>query len=340
MHVVVTGGAGYVGSRLVPTLLDAGHRVTVVDKLHYGAEGLDAVRERIELVALDVRAVPPERLRGVDAVVHLAGLSNDPTAEFDAAANRAVNLDATLDLARKARDAGVSRFVFASSCSVYFRTAPTDELLDESHPVAPTAPYSWSKRQAEIGLLELARPGFCVTCLRKGTVYGQSPRMRYDLVVNAFVRDAFAKRRLTVHAGGRMWRPMLHVEEAARAYVAVLEAAPDAVEGRILNVLSDNHQVLDLAREVRRGLERRKGVDLELDVQQVGVARTYRVDGRRFRERVGLPPGPGVAEAASEMWDHLDTGIAFDHPIYENIRWLELLSEMQRRLAAMGGSPF
>ncbi len=340
MYVLVTGGAGYIGCRLVPGLLEAGHSVRVIDKLHFGDEGLSAVRDQIEMVSSDVRTMGAADLRDIDAIIHLAGLSNDPTAEFNLEANKSMNLDATLQLARLAKEAGVDRFIFASSCSIYYSMTPDDQFRDEAYPVNPQAPYSWSKREAEIGLMELADEEFCVTALRQGTVYGQSPRMRYDLVVNTFVRDAFAKRRLTLHAGGRMWRPMLHIEEAVKAYLSVLAAPKEQVRGQIFNVLSDNFQVVQLAHEVRRALEHQKGIRLDLDIQQVGVSRSYRVDGGKFRKVLGFQPNFGIASSAAEMWDELESGVDIENPIYYNIRWIELLADMERRLRAMGGSLF
>ncbi len=340
MNILVTGGAGYIGCRLVPALLASGHTVRVVDKLQFGDEGLAPCRDRIDLVPGDVRQIGSEVLAGVDAVVHLAGLSNDPTAEFNPDANKSMNLDATVRLGKLAKRHGVRRFVFASSCSIYYTLTPDDELRGEDFPVDPQAPYSWSKRQAEIGLMDLADRDFCPVALRKGTVYGQSPRMRYDLVVNTFTRDAYAKRRLTLHAGGRMWRPMLHIDDAVAAYQAVLGADESLLGGQVFNVLSNNTSVLKLAHEVRRTLEGHKGIRLDLDIQQVGVSRSYRVDGRRFREVIGFEPRHQLNSAVDEMWDFLEGGIDIENPIYYNIRWLELLCEMEHRLSAMGGSPF
>jgi nucleoside-diphosphate-sugar epimerase len=336
----VTGGAGYIGCRLVPGLLEAGHSVRVVDKLQFGEEGLSGVRDRIELVPSDVRALQMRDLQGINAIIHLAGLSNDPTAEYNPEANKSMNLDATVQLARLAKEAGVGRFIFASSCSIYYTMTPDNELRNEEYPVNPEAPYSWSKRQAEIGLMELADERFCVTVLRKGTVYGQSPRMRYDLVINTFARDAYAKRRLTLHAGGRMWRPMLHIDEAVKAYLTVLSAPEEKVRGQIFNVLSDNFQVVKLAHEVRRALEHQKGIRLDLDIQQVGVSRSYRVDGTKFQNVLGFQPSFEIVSAADEMWDELEKGVDIEDPIYYNIRWIELLCDMERRLQAMGGGPF
>jgi nucleoside-diphosphate-sugar epimerase len=339
MKILVTGGYGYIGSRLVPALLNAGHKVRVLDKLLFGDEGLGSCRDRIEVVVDDIRTVGPEVCDGMDAVIHLAGLSNDPTAEYNPEANKSINAEGTVRIARLARERGVRRFIFASSCSIYYTLHPDGKVKTEESPVEPQAPYSWSKRQAELGLLELADRKFCPLALRKGTVYGQAPRMRYDLVINAFTRDAFAKRRLTIHAGGRMWRPMLHIDDAVDAYLLALNAPDHLVHGRALNVLSDNYEVIKLAHEVRRTLEGHKGIRLDLDIQQVGVSRSYRVDGTRFRDGIGFEPKHSMASAVDEMWDHLETGVDFEDPIYYNIRWLELLCAMEQRLKAMGGGP-
>src|SRR5882672_10642834 len=176
---MATGGAGYVGCRLVPALVEMGADVHVVDKLVFGEQGLEGLRDGIELLRSDIRTLDVDDLKGIDVVVHLAGLSNDPTAEFNPAANKAINLDATVRLAHLAKEAGVRRFIFASSCSVYYTEVPDDSLRDETDRVEPKAPYSWSKRQAEMRVLELASPDFCPVILRKGTVFGYSPRMRF-----------------------------------------------------------------------------------------------------------------------------------------------------------------
>ena len=152
MHVLVTGGAGYIGSRLVPALLDRGDQVTVVDKLYFGEIGLEPVKDKIRLFAADVRDVPDAAFEGVDAIIHLAGLSNDPTSEYNPAANLQINTEATVDLAKRAKKRKIERFVFASSCSIYYTLHPDDTLRDEDYPIAPKAPYSLSKHEAEKGL--------------------------------------------------------------------------------------------------------------------------------------------------------------------------------------------
>ncbi len=338
--VLVTGGAGYIGCVLVPKLLDKGYHVRVLDKLVFGSGGLTPVWGDMELYCSDIRDPHLSLLRGVDAVIHLAGLSNDPTAEYNPDANKAINTMGTIHLAQRCKAAGISQFIFASSCSVYYTMEPDDTLRDEQYPVNPTAPYSLSKYEAERGILALADDTFSPVILRKGTIFGPSPRNRYDLVVNAFTEDAFQHRRMTVNAGGRMWRPMLHIEDACDAYIACLEAPVEDVCGQVFNVLSDNYRVIDIAQEVQQALQGIPGVTtIDIGVQRVGAARSYRVSGEKFKHVLGLNLNRSIGQAAIDMWEQLAGGIDPNDPIYYNIRWLELLEDMRVRLADMGGGP-
>ncbi len=338
MRILVTGGAGYVGCRLAPHLLDAGHSVRVLDKLLFGAGGLSAVKDRIDLRVGDIRAVSADVLDDIDAVIHLAGLSNDPMSEYDPAANTSINIQGTLRLADLCRSAGIARFVFASSCSVYYAEWPTDKMLDESAPVSPRAPYSASKRKAEIGLLRMVGKGFAPVILRKGTVHGWSPRMRYDLVVNAFVKDAFTRRRLSVHAGGRAWRPMLAIGDAVEAYRLAAEADPRTVGGAILNVLTENRRVVEIAHCVRLALESHADIKIAVDVQETGGTRSYRTDGAKAGQLLGFEPKGTIAQAAVEIWDRLMAGEDCMCDDHYNIRWFEQARAWDRRIKEMGGT--
>jgi nucleoside-diphosphate-sugar epimerase len=340
MHVLVTGGAGYIGCRLVPALLARGHEVTVVDKLYFGDAGLESAKNQIRFYAADIRDIPPAAFDGVSAIIHLAGLSNDPTAEYNPAANLQINTEATITLAKQAKQRKIERFVFASSCSIYYTLQPDDVLRGEDYPIAPKAPYSFSKHEAEKGLNALADDNFSPVMLRKGTIFGQSDRMRYDLVINTFTKDAYASRRLVIHAGGRMWRPMLHIDDAVEAYIATVEAPRERVHRQVFNVLSDNFRVLNMAYEVRHVLEQHKGIRLDLQVQHVGTSRSYRVDGSKFHDTLGVKFSHPIGTAVDEIWNKLEEGTEYDNPIYYNIRWLELLTDMQKRLKAMGNRVF
>src|SRR5687767_1290414 len=244
-RVLVTGGAGYIGCVLVSRLLQRGYRVRVLDRLWWGEEPLRALRGRVELTAGDIRDIPDSALDGIDGVIHLAGLSNDPTAEYDPKANWQMNALATESLGQACVSREIERLVFASSCSLYDGLPPG--MHDETAPIEPRGAYAESKRYAEESLLALAADGLNAVILRNGTVYGHSPRMRYDLVVNTFVKDALLNGRLALHGGGWMWRPLVDVRDVADALIAALEAPSELVRGEIYNVLHSNYQIRELA---------------------------------------------------------------------------------------------
>ena len=209
--ILVTGGAGYIGSVLAQRLLNRGYRVRILDRLYWGRGPINAILDQVELVEADVRDMPATALDGVDAVINLAGLCNDPTAEFNPEANWQMNAIATETLGRNCLERGIERYVFASSCSLYDGMPPG--MHDEDAPIEPRAAYATSKRYGERALLELADEGLCPVMLRNGTVYGWSPRMRFDLVVNTFVKDALLKGQLSLHGGGWMWRPLVDMRD-------------------------------------------------------------------------------------------------------------------------------
>ncbi len=243
--VLVTGGAGYIGSVLSQRLLDRGYRVRILDRLYWGRGPIAQVIDDVELVEADVRDMPTTALDGVDAVIHLAGLSNDPTAEYDPAANWQMNAIATETLGRNCLERDVERLVFASSCSLYDGMPPG--MHDETAPIEPRGAYATSKRYGEEALFSLVPDGLCPVVLRNGTVYGYSPRMRFDLVVNTFVKDALLRGQLSLHGGGWMWRPLVDVRDVSDAMIAAMEAPAELVRGEIFNVLHSNYQIRELA---------------------------------------------------------------------------------------------
>lgn len=333
--VLVAGGAGYIGCKLVPAMLNAGYKVKVFDKLYFGESGLTSVRDKIELEVGSLNEIKEKSLENIDAVINLAGLSNDPTAEYNPEANRIMNTEAALHLARLCKTMGISRYIFASSCSIYYTLTPDDELRNEEYPVDPKAPYSYSKYMAELGLLELTDANFSPVMLRQGTIYGQSPRMRYDLVVNVFTRDAFKNRQLILHNLGKMWRPLLNINDAVRAYLTVLEAPEETIRGKIFNVLNDNFQVIQIAYEVRHTLEHLKGIRLDLQKQEIGPVRSYCIDGSYFQQTFDFEFKNNMSSEIEVMWDSLEEGTDYNQPIYYNLPWLELLLDMERRLKVM-----
>lgn len=337
MKVTVTGGAGYIGCVLVPKLLEAGHEVTVFDKLFFGKEGLSDVEGRIDVIQGDIREFPDDILKGQDAVVHLAAFSNDPTAEYNPQANREINHRGAVNVAKACVKHGISRFVMASSCSVYYSPTPTEEMMDETTPVNPTAPYSKSKRDAEIDIMNMASKDFHPCFLRKGTVYGASPKMRYDLVVNVMVRNAYQNGVMKVFSGGEMYRPLVDVNDVCKAYLTCLKADEDMVSGEVFNVLHKNYIILALAHWLKHVLRDKKDIQVDVDYE-TGNTRSYRVDNKKAQEVLGLRCNLGITQAAQDIWSRIESGEIsdFQNPMYYNIKWLELLVEMQDKLKGFG----
>jgi nucleoside-diphosphate-sugar epimerase len=339
--ILVIGGAGYVGAVLVEELLKRGYAVKVFDRLIFGDQGLQGVRDRVELITGDMRAMDPAVLADVTAVVNLGGLSNDPTAEFNPEANYEMNTVATEQTAKLAKDAGVKRYLFASSCSIYdqgVEDPEADLILDESSRVSPRAAYSSSKFEGEQRLLPMADANFCPVVLRKGTIYGYSPRMRFDLVVNTFLKDALTRGRLTIHFGGEMWRPLVDVRDVARAYIACLEADEHKVSGQIFNVIYRNMRISELALRVRDALAK-SGLEVAIDPDYgyEGV-RNYRVSARKIEASLDFRPVVSIEESVANCLEKLRSMNAneLENPRYYNIRWLKLLEEAEKVLGAPG----
>ncbi len=280
MRVLVTGSHGYIGSVLAPEFARAGHDVVGLDTCLY--EGCDFGDDlaAVPLRRRDVRDVVPEDFVGFDAVVHLAALSNDPVGDLSERWTYEINLDATLRVARAAREAGVRRFVFASSCSMYGASG-TDDLLDEDAPLRPLTAYAESKVRAEAGLAELGDDDFVTVSMRNATVYGVSPRLRLDIVLNNLAGWAHTTGRIRLLSDGRSWRPLIHVRDLSQVALAMLEAPDELVRGEAFNVGSQeqNYLVRDLA-EVLADVT---GCEIELAADASPDPRSYRVDFSKLR---------------------------------------------------------
>jgi nucleoside-diphosphate-sugar epimerase len=336
--ILVTGGAGYVGSQLVHELLALGYNVRVVDTFWFGNPFES--HSRLELIDADVRRVDTSWLDGVSTVIHLAGLSNDPTADFAPDLNSESNVLATRVLAQTTaktamREQREIRFLFASTCSVYYTSSTLGDVnveqMTEETPVAPTANYSKTKRLAELELLHVAEqsPLFCPVILRKGTIFGPAPRMRFDLVVNTFTLHAWRKRRVTVHGHGEAWRPLLHVRDAVDAYSHLLWAPTEKVRCAIFDLVHKNYRVLELAHWVAEVLEQQRGVEIQVkrDRSSENGARSYYVVGDKITRIMGFRAERGTSEAILAIWDALERGEygpePENDPRFFNIRWLK-----------------
>jgi len=316
--ILVTGGAGYIGTELVSGLIRLGESVRVVDLEWFGNALTPGAG--LEIVRGDIQQFDEAWLDDVDSICHLGALSNDPTADFMPALNIASNVFATRRLAeaaagRAARDRRTIRCLFASTCSVYYSGVRSDGDVDrmtEQVPVSPTSNYSKSKRLAELELLRAAEhsQNFCPVILRKGTIFGVSTRMRFDLVVNAFTLQAWHRRTLTVNGSGEAWRPLLHIQDAVDAYIYLLSAPAPSVRCRIYNLLHKNYRVLELAHWVAEVLEKHRGVDVRVkrDRSADSGNRSYYVDGSRIAADIGFRAERGTTQAVLEMWDALEQG--------------------------------
>ena len=335
LRVLVTGGAGYIGCVLVPRLLERGYEVRILDRLYWGERPLDEFRDRVELIEADVRDAPASAFDGVDGVIHLAGLSNDPTAEYDPEANWQMNAIATEAIGHACVERGIERIVFASSCSLY--DGLPRGMHGERADIKPYGAYATSKRYGEEALLGLAGQGLSPVVLRNGTVYGWSPRMRYDLVVNTFVKDALLKGRLSLHGGGWMWRPLVDVRDVSDAMIFALEAPADQVSGEIFNVLHSNYQIRELAMLVA-GSVQLLGKPVELaESPAPDLTRDYECSNAKLAA-LGFIPSRSVVEAVQSMLGQIDIAdpTALTDPRFYNIRWIELLSEVRPRIERFG----
>jgi nucleoside-diphosphate-sugar epimerase len=342
MHVLVTGGGGYIGLELCRVLLERGDSVRVVDRFFFGDGPLRALADRSEgrltFVTGDVREIDPAWLDGIDGVSHLAGLSNDPTAEYNPDANWQMNALATERLGDVCKQRGIARFVFGSSASIYDGIG--EGMFDELTPVAPRGAYSLSKKYAEDALLRLDGNGFAPTILRQGTVYGWSPRMRFDLVVNTFVKDAATAGKLYLHGGGWQWRPLVDVSDVARAHELCLHAPLDSVGGEIFNVMQENYQVRQLAMLVAGSLSLHgRQVTLE-EAPLPKLVRDYRMSNLKMTQLLGFTPAVTVLESIDTMLQRLpldDVGW-LANPRWYNIAWMSVLEEVhasQREFATI-----
>ncbi|RMF15117.1 MAG: NAD-dependent epimerase/dehydratase family protein, partial [Alphaproteobacteria bacterium] len=276
-------------------------------------------------VRADVRNIAAAHLEGIDAVIDMAALSNDPAGELDPALTRAINYEARRRLAKMAKRAGVERYLLMSSCSVYGDTG--ESTVDETAEVGPLTTYAQCNRLAEEAILPLAGDGFVPLAFRNATVFGVSPRMRFDLAVNLMTLNAVRESRIIVMGGGRQWRPFVHVRDVARAALLALEAPAGEVSGEVFNIGHGNLQIRPLAYIVRENLPFMVEVAMAPDDPD---RRNYRVDFSKAREHLGFTAEFSPADGVREVYEALKRGEVDEEPQTHTVRWYQALLDAER----------
>ena len=319
-HILVTGGAGYVGAALVPRLLNEGYHVKVLDLYLYGNSALEGVRghQNLEEIQGDIRNVPllEQAIPGCEGVIHLACISNDPSFELNPLLGRSINYDAFSGLVDCAREAGVRRFVYASSSSVY--GVKEDENVTEDLRLDPLTDYSKYKALCEEVLLKKQCPGFEVVVIRPATVCGYSPRLRLDLTVNILTNHAVNHRKITVF-GGKQKRPNIHIQDMVEVYTQSLNWPAEKVDGQIFNAGYHNHCVSDIAEMVKTTV----GPDVDIVHTATDDHRSYHISSEKISRILGFTPKHSVNDAIGDLMSAFQDGKipnSFEDSRYFNIK--------------------
>jgi len=311
MKILIAGGAGYIGSVLVPKLLERGYNVDVLDLLWFD----NHLPDEVKVIQKDVFKVNENDLERYDQVIFLAGLSNDPMAEYSPAKNFVDNGSAPTYLAYIAKKAEVKRFIHGGSCSVYGYTV--NEFYDETAPTISNYPYGISKLQGEFGSLRMHDESFSVIALRQGTVSGYSPRMRLDLVVNTMFKCAIAEGIITV-SNPAIWRPILSIHDAASAYIRAIEA--NSGTSGVFNVTSGNYTVGEIADLVSEGISEYLDVHPIININHIEDYRNYKVSIKKANEILSFKPRFTVIDIVKNLSQNIDNFRDFDNPKYYNIQ--------------------
>ncbi len=328
MKVLVTGGGGYIGSLLCASLVEKGYDVVCFDRFFFGKDKIKDIEDRVTIVKDDVRFFDPKILDGVDAVFDLAALSNDVSGELDANKTLEINYKGRVRVATLAKAHGVKKYVLASSCSVY---GFQDGLVDEKSKTNPLTTYAKANLLAEKETLELSSKDFSVTALRQATVYGYSPRMRFDLAINVMALSLFRDGKIMVTGKGEQWRPFVHVKDTGNAFIKVIEADQELVNGEVFNVGSNNqnYNIFDLAKLVCEA----NGKEFSYESFGDPDFRSYKAKFDKISNVIGYKTSKTPRDGAQEVYNALKENILDPKdPKTVTVNWYKRLIEMQNNL--------
>ncbi|MEH7238308.1 NAD-dependent epimerase/dehydratase family protein [Bacillus sp. JJ1562] len=303
-EILVTGAGGYIGSILVPKLLKKGYKVKAVDRYFFGIDKISE-HKNLEVIQEDTRRMKPEYFAGVDAVIDLVAVSNDPSGELFMKATNEINYISRVNTACLAKWLGVKQYILPSSCSLY-GFQDKDTIVDEQSPTNPITVYAKANEKAEQHILPLADEDFTVTVLRQATVFGYSPRMRFDLAINGMTYGAWKDGVIPLMRDGSQWRPFVHIEDTTDIMCLLLETDPTLINGQIFNVgsNSNNYQLGNLANEIANALP----TDVQIDWYGDPDYRSYRVSFDKIEKLLGWKAKKSGADGAIEIYSKLNSG--------------------------------
>jgi len=318
MKILVAGGAGFIGSVVVPKLADRGYEVDVIDWCWFG----NHLPKNVKLIKKNIFDVTVEELKVYDTVIFLGGVSNDPMAEFSPKDNFIYNSALPAYLCFMAKKANVKRFIYAGSCSVYGYTV--DELFDEESPTVSAYPYGISKLQGELSVMQMHDETHSVICFRQGTVCGYSPRMRLDLVINTMFKNAISLGQITLN-NPAIWRPIVSLQDLSDAYIRAVEAS-DEISG-VFNISSANYTLGQLGDIVKERIEERTGKTIKMQINHNKDFRNYKVSCDKAARVLGYVPKDDAAAIVDDLFENLDKFKDFENPEYYNIQIFKNIKE-------------
>jgi nucleoside-diphosphate-sugar epimerase len=328
LNVLITGGAGYIGSVISRILLEKGYNLTILDRLFFGFDPIKDIADQITLIKDDIRFFNPKHMNDVDAVFDLAALSNDPSGELDPKKTLDINYKGRVRVAKLAKKYGIKKYIFASTCSVY---GFQDGIIYEESDLKPLTTYANASVMAEKEILPLVNKNFSATILRQATVYGFSYRMRFDLAINGMVLGYYKSGKIPIMRDGKQWRPFVNVKDTSNAFVKVLESEPELVNGQIFNVGSDeqNIQIFSLAKMVA------EGCNLPFKYEWYGDCdtRSYKVSFKKIRSTLNFKPQITIKDGAKNVFEAIKQGLLNpEDPRMITVKWYKHLLEMQKIL--------